>query len=208
MVVRFFPSCVVTRFSLIPKHIFLCWILSPCLDYIFSLLVLGCPIVFCFFLFFSFFANRFMSSMYIRWLIASNDLLKLYLPVHFLRMWLNGIIPIRNRNGDSLSSWKIPVRIFTSGQFYLPSLQFDIFFSREFMISSDTLYLSENVYYLGLQDHIVCFLLSIYAIASFGGLDLLSLRMCRSIYNSSLVLLVPLCHTLFSLGNNPWPVNE
>ena len=57
-------------------------------------------------------ANSLMSSMYIRWLIFSYDLLSLYPPVHFLRMWLIDIIAITNSNDNSASPWNIPLRNF------------------------------------------------------------------------------------------------
>ena len=53
---------------------------------------------------FSFLANSLMSSMYIRWLFC--NLLSFYPDVHFLSMWLSGIIAIINSNGDSASPWK------------------------------------------------------------------------------------------------------
>ena len=65
--------------------------------YVFLLHVLEFPIL-C-----HFFANSLMSSMYIRWLIFSCDLLSFYPAVHFLSMWLCGIINITNSNGDSAS---------------------------------------------------------------------------------------------------------
>ena len=55
-----------------------------------------------------------MSSMYIRWIIFSWNSLDLYPQptVHFLNMWLSGIITITNNNGESASLWKIPLWIF------------------------------------------------------------------------------------------------
>ena len=44
-----------------------------------------------------------MSSMYIRWLIFSFDLLSLYPAMHFLSMWLSGIMAIMNSKDDSAS---------------------------------------------------------------------------------------------------------
>ena len=41
-----------------------------------------------------FLAKSLMSSMFIKWLIFSCDLLSLYPAVHFLRMWLSGIMAI------------------------------------------------------------------------------------------------------------------
>ena len=56
---------------------------------------------------FLFFAFNVMSFMYIRWLIFSCDLQSLYPAVHFLSMWLSGIITIINSNGDSVSPWNV-----------------------------------------------------------------------------------------------------
>ena len=59
------------------------------------------------------FAERYLvSSMYIRWLIFSCDLLSLYPAVHFLSIWLSGIMAIMNSKGDCASPWKIPLWIF------------------------------------------------------------------------------------------------
>ena len=41
-----------------------------------------------------------MSSMYIKWLIFSCDLLSLYPAVHFLSIWLSGIMAIMNSKGS------------------------------------------------------------------------------------------------------------
>ena len=71
---------------------------------------------------FSFLANTLMSSMYIRWLIFSSDLLCFY-----PRMWLSGIIAIINSNGDSTSSMNIPHWIIASAKFFL---QLSILLSR------------------------------------------------------------------------------
>ena len=49
------------------------------------------------------FENSLMSFMYIMWLIFANDLLRLYSAVHFLRMWLSGIMAITNIYGDCAS---------------------------------------------------------------------------------------------------------
>ena len=48
---------------------------------------------------FSFLANSLMSSLYIRWLVFSCNLLNLYPAVHSLSMWLSGIIAIINSSG-------------------------------------------------------------------------------------------------------------
>ena len=94
---------------------------------------------------FSFFANSLTSSMYIRWLIFYCNLLSLYPAVHFLSMWLSGIMAIMNCNGDSVSPWNIPLWIFASTKL-LPlavNSTFLVFmvFSIKFMTSSDILYI-------------------------------------------------------------------
>ena len=92
------------------------------------------------FFFFSFFANSLISSMYIRWLIFSYDLLSLYTAVKFLHIWLSGIIAIMNSNGDSASPCNIPLWIFASPKLFPPaidsSLQVFMVFSIKFMTSS------------------------------------------------------------------------
>ena len=45
---------------------------------------------------FSYLENSLMSYMYMRWLTFSCELLSLYPAVHFLSMWLSGIITITN----------------------------------------------------------------------------------------------------------------
>ena len=69
------------------------------------------------FQFFLVFDKSLMSSMYIKWLIFSCDLLSLNLDVHFLRMWLNGIMDITNSNGDSAYPLNTPLCIVTSAIF-------------------------------------------------------------------------------------------
>ena len=73
-----------------------------------------------------------MSSMYIRWLIFSCNLLSLYPAVHFLSMWFSGIMVIMSSRGDSASPWKIPLQIFVSAKLFPPAvnstLQFFMFF--------------------------------------------------------------------------------
>ena len=94
---------------------------------------------------FSFFANILMSSMYLRWLIFSCNLLSLHPAVHFLSMWLSGIIAITNSNEDSASLWKISIWIFASATPFPPAVNFplQIFMvsSIKFIISSDILYI-------------------------------------------------------------------
>ncbi len=63
-----------------------------------------------------------MSSMYMKWLMFSCDLLSLYPAVHFLGMWLTGIMAITNSNGDSASLWNMPLWIFTSAKLYPPAV--------------------------------------------------------------------------------------
>ena len=100
---------------------------------------------------FHFFANSLMSSMYIRWLIFSCDLLSLYPAVHFLSMCLSSIIAIMNNNSDNASPWNIPLWMFASTKLFPPAvnsnLQVFIVFSIKFMTSSDILYIFETVYY-------------------------------------------------------------
>ena len=85
---------------------------------------------------FSLFANSFMSSMYIRWLIFSCEQLSLCPAVHFLTMWFSGIMAIINRRGDHASLWKIPlwiiiiIIIILFAEFF--SLALADYFSQEF----------------------------------------------------------------------------
>ena len=91
------------------------------------------------------FPTSLMSSIYIRWLIFSFDLLSLYTVVHFLSMWLNSIMAIMNSNGDNASSWNIPLCLFASAKLLPPAvnstLQVFKFFSIQFMTSCDILYI-------------------------------------------------------------------
>ena len=95
--------------------------------------------------YFSCFANSLMPSMYIRWLRFSCYLLSLYPTVHFLSMWLCGIMAIINSNGDSASPWNIPLWIFASAKLLPPAVKstLPIFmaFSIKFMTSCDILYI-------------------------------------------------------------------
>ena len=94
---------------------------------------------------FSYLENSLMSSMYIKWLIFSCDLLSLYPAVHFLSMWLSGFIVILNSNGDIASSSKLPLSIFASAKHLPPAVNstFQVFmvFSVWFMTTSDILYI-------------------------------------------------------------------
>ena len=87
---------------------------------------------------FSFLANSFMQSLYIRWLIFSCDLVSWYLSVHFLSMWLIGIIAVISIKGDSESPLKIPLRIFTSVKLFLAAVNSTFQFSMVFSINSTT----------------------------------------------------------------------
>ena len=83
--------------------------------------------------------------MFIKGLTFSCDLPSLYPAVHFLSMWLSGIMAIMNSKGDRASPWKIPLWIFASANF-LPSavsstLQVFIVLSMKFTTSSDILYI-------------------------------------------------------------------
>ena len=49
--------------------------------------------------------------MYIRWLIFTRDLVRLYPAVYFVSMWLSGLMAIMNRNGDSAFLWNIIIII-------------------------------------------------------------------------------------------------
>ena len=64
--------------------------------------------------------------------------------VHFLSMWLSGIMAIMNSKGDRASPWKIPPGIFVSAKLFPPAvnstLQFFMVFSIKFMTSCDILY--------------------------------------------------------------------
>ena len=115
---------------------------------------------------FSFFANSLMSSMYIRWLIFSFDLQSLYLSVHFLSIWLRGIMAIMNSKGDSASPWEIPLWIFVSAKVFSCCCQFN---SPGFHGFLDEVYdfmwyfvHFETVYYPALRNHIVCLIIIRY----------------------------------------------
>ena len=92
---------------------------------------------------FSFFAHGLMSSLYIRLLIFSCDLLSLYPAVHFLSMWLSGNVATMNSKGESASPWKIPLWIFVSAKLSPPAVNstFQVFmvFSMKFKTSCDIL---------------------------------------------------------------------
>ena len=107
------PSCVVFHYSLLAWHIFLRQITSLYPDYIFLSSVPGCPILF-----------HFWQIVWCRpcaWGDSSLQVLFKFVdaPVHFLSMWLRGIIAIINCNGDRASPLKIPLWIFTSSKLFL-----------------------------------------------------------------------------------------
>ena len=94
---------------------------------------------------FSFFVNNLMSSMYIRWLIFSCDLLSLYPAAHFLSIWFSGIMAIMNSKGNCASPWKIPLWIFVSAMLLPPAvsstLQVCMVCLMMFITSCDILYI-------------------------------------------------------------------
>ena len=108
------------------------------------------------FISFSFMANSLMSSLYIRWLILSCDFLSLYPAVHFLSMWLSGIIRIINSIGDSVSPWNISLWNFASTKLFPPAVD-----STPEVVYDIVWYFVhlEAVYYPALQDYIICLLI-------------------------------------------------
>ena len=128
---------------------------------------------------FSFLANSSMSSMYIKRLIFFCDFPSLYPAVHFLSMWLSGIIAIIISNGDSAPPGKITLLDFCFSYF----LQLSILLSKFLMVCSIKFMTSSNILYIWWQFDIpLCgtisyaFLQSIQAIARFFHLVLLSFR--------------------------------
>ena len=132
LIVLFLRSCVVSCFSLFAWRIFICQI--PSLFHVYILT--ACIKVFNSF---SFFAKSLMPPMQIRLSIFSCNLLSLYPPIHFLSVWLSGIIAITS--SDSASPWNMRLWIFASAKLH-PSagnstLQVSMVFSMKFMTSSD-----------------------------------------------------------------------
>ena len=86
-----------------------------------------------------------MSSIYIKWLTFSCDLLSLYPTVHFLSMWFRGIMAIMNSRGGIATLWKIPICILFQPSFFLRLLiqpsSFFMVCSMKFMVSCDILFL-------------------------------------------------------------------
>ena len=113
---------------------------------------------------FLFFANSLMSSKYIRYLIFSCDLVSLYPAVHFLSMWLSGIMAIMNSKGDRASPWKIPLD-FCFSQASSPSCQFHRpgfhgFLDKVYDFMGYFVHF-EAVYYLALWNHIIIIIIVI-----------------------------------------------
>ena len=59
--------------------------------------------------------------------------LSFYPAVHFMSVWLSGIIPIINSNGDCASPRNIPLWIFDSTKLFPPAVNSTF---RDFMVSS------------------------------------------------------------------------
>ena len=94
---------------------------------------------------FSLFANSLMSSLYIRWLIFSSDLLRC--------MWFSSIIAIMNCNRDNACPWNILLWVFASAKLFPAAVNFTlqvfIVFYIKCMTSSDILYiLKQFIIYL------------------------------------------------------------
>ena len=110
------------------------------------------------FKFFYTFAYSLMSSIYIRWLVFPCDLLSLSSAVHFLSIWLNGIMEIINSKSDR-TSWNIPLWIFTLPKpFPLPLISSFQFFMI-FLIKFDFIWYFEHfeaLYYPAFSDHTIC----------------------------------------------------
>ena len=145
-----------------------------------------------------FLANNLMSSMH----IFSCVLWSLYPPVYFLNMWLSGIITIANMNGD----WSITGFSPQLSFFLLLSvpLQVLMIFSKNFMTLPDIFYILRQSI-IQLCRNIYDFLYSFQAIPMIFRLDLLSSRMCWSMYSS----LPYLCSILSApLGKVPRLIND
>ena len=92
--------------------------------------------------------------MYIKWLIFSSDLLSLYLAVHFLNMWLSGILAIMNINGDRASPWKIPLWIFALTKLLPYAFGFHGFLDKVYDFMWYFVHF-EAVYYPAMRNHIL-----------------------------------------------------
>ena len=118
LVVLFLPSRVVSRFSLLAWRIFLFWIPMSWLDIPTARIRVSSS--------FSFLANSFILSMNIRWLIFSSDLVSFYPLVHFLIMWISGIIAIPNYNGVDAFPRKISLWSCTTAKLFSPAFSFTL----------------------------------------------------------------------------------
>ena len=141
-------------------------------------------------------ANTLMPSKYIRWLIFSGNLVRLYPPAYFLSMWLIGIIATTNSNGDSASSWDV-LLIFICAKLLAPAIypafQFSLVLSINCVISSDILYILRQSNIQLCWTKLLAVLLLNRALARFFRLILLLLRLCGTL----ILLLLRLC------GNSP-----
>ena len=95
--------------------------------------------------FFLFLANSLISSMDIWWLILFCNSLSLNTPCAFLGMWMSGTITITNNNGDSATSWNIPLWIFISTKLFHPVVNST---RKVFVVSSMNLTSSDILYIL------------------------------------------------------------
>ena len=93
--------------------------------------------------------------MYIKWLTFSSDLLSLYPAVHFLSMWLSGIIAIMNCKGDRASPWKIPLWIFVLAKLPPAVNFFDGFVHKVYDFMWYFVHF-EAVYYQAMRNNIIC----------------------------------------------------
>ena len=151
-------------------------------------------------------ANTLMPSKYIRWLIFSGNLVRLYPPAYFLSMWLIGIIATTNSNGDSASSWDVLLLICICAKLLAPAIypafQFSLVLSINCVISSDILYIlrQSNIQLCGTK--LLAVLLLNRALARFFRLILLLLRLCGSIHGNSPISLDHLWHLFWTSGNS------
>ena len=155
---------------------------------------------------FSFFANSLMSSMYIKWLTFSCDLLSLYPAVHFLSVWLSGIMAIMNSKGDWASLWQIPLWIFASADLLPPdvnsTLQVSMVLSMKF-ISTDILYILRLFIIQLCRTISYAFLSSIQPVARSFYLVLLSFRMCWFI-----IIIIIFSLSVFHISISWWCFTE
>ena len=112
LVVLFFPSWVVSRFSLLHGKFF-CGKFYLSVWTIFSLSVLRFPRLFIFI--------RQFDVVHVHYVIYLFLRLSFYPAVHFLSMWLSGIVAITNSNDDRAFPWNIPHWIFFTPKPFLPA---------------------------------------------------------------------------------------